>query len=36
MDVGFAEIPAVGGPEVTVTVVWADAVVPDEPVATKV
>jgi len=36
MDVGFAESPAVGGPEVTVTVVWAEVVVPEEPVATKV
>jgi uncharacterized protein (UPF0212 family) len=36
MDVGFALIPAVGGPlEVTVTLACADAVVPDEPVATK-
>jgi hypothetical protein len=31
MVVGDATIPAVGGPdEVTVTVVWADAVAPDE------
>jgi hypothetical protein len=36
MDVGFAESPAVGGPEVTVTVVWAEAFVPEELVATKV
>ena len=36
-EVGFATIPAAGGPaEATVTVVWADAVVPDEDVATKV
>jgi uncharacterized protein (UPF0212 family) len=36
MEVGFAEMPAVGGPlDVTVTVACADAVVPDEPVATK-
>ena len=35
--VGFALIPAVGGPlEPTVTVAWAVAVVPDELVATKV
>ena len=37
MDVGLALIPAVGEPlEPTVTVVWADAVAPDELVATKV
>ena len=36
MEVGFAEMPAVGVPlDVTVTVACADAVVPDEPVATK-
>ena len=36
MDVGFAAIEAVGGPpDVTVTVAWADAVVPEDPVATK-
>ena len=35
--VGDATIPAVGGPpEFTVTVVWADAVVPEELLATKV
>jgi len=35
--VGDATSPAVGGPpEPTVTVVWADAVAPDELVATKV
>ena len=34
--VGFALIPAVGGPlEPTVTVAWAVAVAPDEPVAIK-
>ena len=36
MDVGFALMEAVGEPETTVTVACADAVVPDEPVATKV
>jgi len=37
MEVGFAEIPAVGEPlEPTATVVWADAVAPDELLATKV
>jgi hypothetical protein len=36
MDVGLALIPAVGGPpDVTVTVAGADAVVPEEPVTTK-
>jgi hypothetical protein len=36
MDVGLAVIEAVGGPpDETVTVAWADAVVPEEPVATK-
>jgi hypothetical protein len=37
MVVGFALMPAIGGPlAVTVTLAWAEAVVPDEPVATKV
>lgn len=36
MDVGFALMAAVGEPVTTVTVVCADAVVPDDPVATKV
>jgi hypothetical protein len=37
IKVGLALIPAVGGPlEPTVTVAWADAVVPDELLATKV
>jgi hypothetical protein len=37
IDVGLAVMPAVGGPaDVTVTVAWDDAVVPEEPVATKV
>jgi hypothetical protein len=36
IEVGFAEIPAVGGPpEETVTTAWAWAVVPEEAVATK-
>ena len=36
MTVGFALIPAAGGPlEPTVTVAWAVAVAPDELVATK-
>jgi hypothetical protein len=36
MDVGLAVSEAVGGPpDVTVTVAWADAVVPEEPLATK-
>lgn len=34
--VGLAVIPAVGAAEPTVTIAWADAVVPDEAVATKV
>jgi hypothetical protein len=37
IEVGLALMPAAGGPlEPTVTVLWAEAVVPDEPVATKV
>jgi len=37
MEVGFALMPAAGGPlEPTVTVAWAVAVAPDELVATKV
>ena len=37
MEVGIAVIPAAGGPpDVTVTVVWAVAVAPDELVAMKV
>lgn len=37
MDVGLAEIPAVGGPlEPTVTVAWDEACAPAELVATKV
>lgn len=37
MEVGLAVIPAVGGPpDVTVIVAWADAVVPEEALATKV
>jgi hypothetical protein len=36
MEVGFALIEAVGVPDTTVTVACADAVVPDEPVVTKV
>ena len=37
IEVGLALIPAAGGPlEPTVTVAWADAVAPDELVATKV
>jgi hypothetical protein len=36
MVVGFALIPAVGAPELTVTVAWAEAVVPAALVATKV
>lgn len=35
MVVGFAVIPAVGGDGPTVTVAWADAVAPDEDVATR-
>jgi hypothetical protein len=36
MVVGFALIPALGAPELTVTVAWAVAVVPPALVATKV
>jgi hypothetical protein len=36
MVVGFALIPAVGAPELTVTVAWAVAFVPAALVATKV
>ena len=36
IEVGFAPIPAVGPAAVTITVVWAEAVVPEEPMATKV
>jgi hypothetical protein len=36
MEVGFALIPAVGAPELTVTLVWAEAVAPAALVATKV
>jgi hypothetical protein len=36
MVVGFALMAAVGEPDTTVTVAGADAVVPEEPVATKV
>jgi hypothetical protein len=36
MEVGLAAIPAVSPPLVTVTVVCADAVVPDEALATNV
>jgi uncharacterized protein (UPF0212 family) len=36
MEVGFALIPAVGPLELTVTVAWAEAVAPEELLATKV